>query len=134
MTETLEESRSVTVECVFAHPPEKVWRALTEGHLLEAWLMKNDFQPVVGHRFTFTADWGSVVGEVMTVEPYERLVYSWGAFGMGHVVTWTLTPTDAGTRVRVEQSGFRPDQTQAYMGAKYGWPRFLEALDRVLAG
>jgi hypothetical protein len=33
----------------------------------------------------------------------------------------------------MEQSGFRPDQTQYYQGAKGGWQQFFAALERVLA-
>lgn len=34
-------------------PPERVWRALTDPDELEAWLMENDVEPRVGHRFQF---------------------------------------------------------------------------------
>ena len=61
------------------------------------------------------------------------LSYTWGAYGLESVVTWTLTPTSTGTHLRMEQSGFRPDQQQAYGGAKAGWPRFLAGLEQVLA-
>ena len=94
--------------------------------------MKNDFQPVVGHRFNLRADWGTVDCQVMTVEPNKTLSYTWGAYGLGTVVTWTLTPTSAGTHLRMEQSGFRSDQPQYYEGAKGGWPRFFAALEQVL--
>ena len=63
------ETRSITVERDIAHPPEKIWRALTQPHLIEEWLMKSDFKPVVGHRFDFRADWGSVDCKVVAVEP-----------------------------------------------------------------
>ncbi len=53
--------------------------------------------------------------------------------GLESVVTWTLTPSGNGTHLRMEQSGFRPDQQQAYQGAKYGWPKFLDNLEQVLA-
>jgi uncharacterized protein YndB with AHSA1/START domain len=132
MTETFGDSRAVIVERTLPHPPEKIWRALTQGHLIEEWLMKNDFAPVVGHRFKLTADWGSVDCEVIAVEPNHTLSYSWGAWGLASLVTWTLTPSGAGTNLRMEQSGFRPDQTQAYQGAKAGWPNFFAALERVL--
>jgi uncharacterized protein YndB with AHSA1/START domain len=49
------------------------------------------------------------------------------------VVTFTLTPTRTGTLLRMEQSGFRPDQQQAYQGAKAGWHHFIAALEPVLA-
>jgi uncharacterized protein YndB with AHSA1/START domain len=132
MIEATPAKRSVVIERDLPHPPQKIWRALTEGHLIEEWLMKNDFEPVVGHRFTLRADWGTVVCQVMAVEPNETLSYTWGAYGLESVVTWTLTPTGAGTHLRMEQSGFPPDQQQAYQGAKAGWPRFIAALEQVM--
>ena len=133
MNETSSETLSVVVEREIPHPPEKIWRALTQPHLIEEWLMKTNFKPEVGHRFDFRADWGSVDCQVVTVEPNRTLSYTWGAHGLESVVTWTLSPTGAGTRLRMEQVGFRPDQKQAYAGAKFGWARFLENLEQVLA-
>jgi uncharacterized protein YndB with AHSA1/START domain len=133
MTEATTAIRSVIIERDLPHPPERIWRALTQDHLIEEWLMKNDFKPIVGHRFNLRADWGAVDCEVMAVEPNKTLSYTWGAYGLESVVTWTLTPTSTGTHLRMEQSGFRPDQQQAYHGAKAGWPRFLAALEQVLA-
>jgi uncharacterized protein YndB with AHSA1/START domain len=133
MTESTQAKRSVVIEREFSHPPEKIWRALTEGPLLEEWLMKNDFKPVVDHRFRFRADWGAVDGQVLAVEPNKTLSYTWEAFGLESVVTFTLTPTSTGTSVRMEQSGFRPDQEQAYQGAKAGWQQFFSALEQVVA-
>ena len=132
-TNTVTEARSVVVERELPFPPEKIWRALTQPHLIEEWLMKNDFTPVVGHRFDFRADWGSVACQVLAVEPNKTLSYRWGAYGLDSVVTWTLTPTSTGTHLRMEQSGFRPDQQQAYQGAKYGWQRFFTTLEQLLA-
>jgi uncharacterized protein YndB with AHSA1/START domain len=133
MTDTATETRSVVVERDFAYPPEKIWRALTQPHLIEEWLMKTDFKPAVDHRFSFRADWGSVDCQVLELEPNRSLSYTWAAYGLESVVTWTLTPTGAGTQLRMEQSGFRTDQQQAYQGAQYGWPRFLAALEEVVA-
>ena len=132
MNDTAGETLSVVVEREFAHPPEKIWRALTQPHLIEEWLMKSDFRPVVDHRFAFRGDWGAVDCQVLVVELLETLTYTWGAMGVETVVTWTLTPTRAGTLLRMEQSGFRPDQRQAFQGAKVGWRNFLESLDSVL--
>ncbi len=70
---------------------------------------------------------------MLEIEPHKTLSYTWDAFGLESVVTWTLTPTDTGTHLRMEQAGFRPDQQQAYQGAKAGWRQFLAALDQVLA-
>jgi uncharacterized protein YndB with AHSA1/START domain len=127
------QTRSVVIEREMAFPPDKIWRALTQGPLLEEWLMKNDFQPRVGHAFNFRGDWGAVDCQVLTIEPNKTLSYTWAAYGLESVVTWTLTPTGDGTRLRMEQSGFRPDQEQAYQGAKGGWQRFFAALEQVLA-
>ena len=134
MTDTSTETRAVVVEREIAHPPEKIWRALTQPHLIQEWLMTNDFKPVVGHRFNLRADWGAVDCEVQEVEPNKTLSYSWAAYGPESTVTWTLTPTSRGTHLRMEQTGFRPDQEQAYQGAKVGWPRFFAQLEQVLAG
>jgi uncharacterized protein YndB with AHSA1/START domain len=133
MNATSAETRSVVVEREMAYPPEKIWRALTQPQLIAEWLMKNDFEPVVGHHFDLRADWGAVQCRVVAVEPNKTLSYTWAAYGLESVVTWTLTPTSAGTRLRMEQSGFRQDQEQAYQGATYGWQRFVGALEQVLA-
>jgi uncharacterized protein YndB with AHSA1/START domain len=131
MTST--ETLAVVVEREVSFPPEKVWRALTQPQLIEEWLMKNDFKPVVDHRFTLRADWGAVDCQVLAVEPNKTLSYTWGGYGLETVVTWSLTPTSTGTLLRMEQTGFRPDQQQAYQGAKFGWPRFFANLEQVLA-
>jgi uncharacterized protein YndB with AHSA1/START domain len=132
-------TRTLVIEREMPHPPEKIWRALTEGSLMEEWLMKNDFQPVVGRRFSFRATpvggWSGIIDcEVLVVEPNVRLSYSWGTLGMGSVVAWTLTPTESGTHLRMEQSGFGPDQDANYKGASYGWKKFIGNLERVVEG
>ena len=137
MSET--ETRSVIVEREIPYPPEKIWRALTQPHLIEEWLMKNDFEPVVDRHFSLRMDpqpnWNGVIEcQVLAVEPNKTLSYAWGALGLESVVTFTLTPTPTGTHLRMEHAGFRPDQQQAYQGAKYGWQRFIGNLERVAAG
>lgn len=133
------ETKTVTVEREFSHPPEKLWRALTQPHLMEEWLMKNDFKPQVGHTFQLKGEWGGVLDcEVLDMEPNQSLSYTWNfsnedpAYSLESVVTFTLTPTKNGTRLRMEQSGFRPDQKQAFGGAHAGWKQFLENLEQVL--
>ncbi|CAN7159916.1 SRPBCC family protein [Brevundimonas sp. LjRoot202] len=140
MTDATTETRSVVVEREIPFPPEKLWRALTQPQLMEEWLMKNDFKPVVGHGFKLRGEWGGVLDcEVLAVEPNRTLSYTWDfahddpAYALKSVVTFTLTPSGAGTRLRVEQAGFRPDQKQAFGGAHAGWRQFLENLEQLLA-
>lgn len=127
------ETRTVIVEREVAFAPEKIWRALTQPHLIAEWLMNNDFKPAIDHRFTLRGDWGSVDCQVLTIEPNKTLSYTWDAMGLESVVTWTLTPTGKGTHLKMEQSGFGPDQAKAYQGAKYGWQQFLTKLEEVVA-
>lgn len=141
MTLAKSETQSVVVEREIAHPPEKLWRALTQPHLMEEWLMKNDFAASVGHRFNLRGEWGGVLDcEVLAIEPHRTLAYSWNfkhedpAFDLMSVVTFTLTPTSTGTHLRMEQAGFRPNQKQAFGGARLGWGKFLDKLDQLLAG
>jgi len=124
---------TVVVERDLSHPPEKVWRALTQPHLVAEWLMQNDFKPELGHRFNLRAEWGRLDCKVLAIEPHKVLSYTWDGLGLESVVTWTLTPTGRGTHLRMEQTGFRPEQKQAYQGATFGWPRLLDAMDQVLA-
>jgi uncharacterized protein YndB with AHSA1/START domain len=140
MSKPATETLSVVVERDIPYPPEKLWRALTQPHLLEEWLMQNDFKPAVGHRFNLRGEWGGVLDcEVLEVEPNRTLSYTWNfahenvAYNLQSVVTFTLTPTPTGTHLRMEQTGFRPDQKQAYGGAKAGWQLFFEKLEQVLA-
>ena len=100
MTDPETETRTVVVEREMPYPAEKIWRALTQPHLIEEWLMKNDFTPQVGHRFNLRGDWGGVLDcEVLEIEPKRTLSYTWNfahadaAYNLKSVVTFTLTPT-----------------------------------------
>jgi uncharacterized protein YndB with AHSA1/START domain len=138
MTDTAP-TRTVVIEREMPHPPERIWRALTENSLIQQWLMSNDFQPVVGHHFQFRStpvpNWNGIIdSQVLVVEPHARLAYSWGTLGMESVVTFTLTPTPEGTHLRMEHSGFPSEESASYKGAKYGWTNFLGNLERVVGG
>lgn len=139
MNATATERLSVVIERELPHPPERVWRALTQPHLIEEWLMKNDFAPAVGHRFNLRGDWGGVLDcEVLVVEPQKTLAYTWNfahddpAYNLESVVTLTLTATRTGTHLRMEQAGFRQEQKQAFHGARHGWNQFFANLEQVL--
>ena len=130
-------THTLVIEREMAHPPEKIWRALTEGQLIEEWLMKNDFEPVVGRKFQLRSqpvpNWNGVIDcEVLVVEPNSRLSYGWASMGLESVVVWTLTPTENGTHVRMEHSGFPSEESASYKGANYGWTSFIGNLERVV--
>jgi len=134
-------TKSIVVERVMPHAPEKIWRALTQSPLIAEWLMKNDFEPIVGHKFQFHATpvpgWKGVTNcEVLVVDAPRTLVYSWGDgaesdSALRTIVTWTLTPEASGTHVRMEQSGFRPVDEAGFKGMGSGWPRIVAGLERV---
>ena len=139
MSHSAEGVRTVVIERIFPHTPEKLWRALTESSLLAQWLLKTDFAPIVGRSFQFRSEpvpnWDGVIDcVVLIVDPGKKLSYTWSSLGLDSVVLWTLTPAEGGTHLRMEHSGFRPDQQAAYMGATYGWQRFIGNLERVAGG
>ncbi|MDB5045486.1 MAG: hypothetical protein JWQ08_1536 [Deinococcus sp.] len=139
MRDPVAAQRSIVVERYLPHPAEKIWRALTEGHLTAQWLMPGNFEAVVGHRFTLSSapvpHWNGVTeGEVLEVQPYDRLVYRWqtaGAApdGLRTTVTWTLSPQNQGVLLRMEHSGFRPQDEPNYQGLTFAWHRFLASLE-----
>ena len=131
------ESHDIVVEELLPHSPTVVWTLLTTSDLIARWLMPNDFEAVVGRRFSFRrapmGAWNGVVDcEVLEVEPERRLVYSWkGGFGtpreLDTVVTWTLTPIEAGTSLRMVHAGFRlPRNTVAHEAMSPGWGRVMQ--------
>jgi uncharacterized protein YndB with AHSA1/START domain len=138
------ETRTLVMERDFAHAPDKLWRAITQPHLIAEWLMPNDFVAEPGHRFTLQSQafpgWsGRIDCEVQEIEPGRQLSYSWNTGGgeeamprFESVVTLTIEPVGSGTRLRMEQTGFTNDNN--YNGANYGWAKFLGKLEEVAAG
>jgi len=126
------EIRSVVIEREMPFPAERIWRALTQPHLIAEWLLKSDFAPVVGREFRFTQEWGQIDCRVTEVEPERSLAYTWAAFGLESTVTWTLTPVGSGTRLRMEQVGFRRDQEEAFRGARAAWTGYFRRLEGVV--
>ena len=136
-------TRSLVFERFLPHPPQKVWRALTDGRLLADWLMAGDFQPLIGHRFQMRAEprpgWNGVTsGEVVALHPFDRLAYTWNTARDGEtntlqtIVTWTLETVEGGTLVRMEQSGFRAEEIHAHTGASQAWPGYFDQLEGLL--
>ena len=133
------QSESLSLEFDLHHPPEKVWRALTDPVLLAEWLL-----PVIDHKlergaaFTFKAPpqpgWdGTVSCRFVEIEAQRKLSWTWVVGDIDTVVTLTLSPTESGTRLSVVQSGFRSDQKKNLGGARYGWKMMGERLVDLLA-
>ena len=122
------QTQAIAFEFDLRHPPEKVWRALTEPALLAEWLLPAiDLKLEPGAAFIFKTQpypgWdGTVHCQFVEIEPLRKLSYTWVVANMiDTVVTFTLTPTPSGTRLSLVQSGFREDQKQNFGGARYGW-------------
>ncbi|MEM8838595.1 MAG: SRPBCC domain-containing protein [Pseudomonadota bacterium] len=115
---------------VLPFPAEILWEALTDSAQIEKWLMANDFKPVVGHTFQFRTDPapgfdGIVNCKVTKVEPPTLLQYSWAGGGIDTIVTYTLEPVDGGTKLTVEQVGFKLSNIIPRIILGAGWKRIL---------
>jgi uncharacterized protein YndB with AHSA1/START domain len=124
---TQSRSESLSLDFDLQHPPEKVWRALTDPVLLAEWLLPVvDLRLVPGAAFTFKTQaypgWdGTVQCRLIEIEPHRKLSYTWSVPFLDTVVTFTLMATSSGTRLSIVQSGFKPDQRREFGGARYGW-------------
>jgi uncharacterized protein YndB with AHSA1/START domain len=140
-------TNTIRREIVIPQSREQVWRALTDSATLAEWMFPNDFEPRIGHHFTFRVppnpkvgfDGLVVSGEVLECEPPSRLVFSWSAGGpvVDTRVSFRLEPDGGGTRLFFEHAGFDLSQTwadQAIKGAEAGWAKMLKQLTAVVAG
>ena len=144
---TTTQTRAIVIEDFLAHSPEMVWKALTTREYLDRWLMKNDFELTVGHKFTFQArpmgDWNGIVNcQVLEADPPRKLVYSWvggSANNAVHgsildsVLTFELTPADGGTRLKLTHDGFRSPRNDAgYEAMSGGWGGIVKRIEALL--
>jgi uncharacterized protein YndB with AHSA1/START domain len=139
-------AKSIRREVPIPQPREQVWRALTDSAALAEWMFPNDFEPRVGHRFTFRVPPNPKAGfdgivvrcEVLECEPPSRLLFSWSAGAVVDTrVSYRLEPDGDGTRLIFEHSGFdmaQPWTEQAFRGAGFGWGKMLQRLPGVVAG
>lgn len=129
----------------YSHKPQLVWDYITKPELIEQWLMKNDFKPVVGHEFNFTTQPmpnygfnGIVYCKVLEVVPFKKLVYSWkggpgngGPYTLDSVVTWTLIETEKGTELHLEHSGFAEDNIHGFSMMDMGWGKGMVKINEL---
>ncbi|TYB53224.1 SRPBCC domain-containing protein [Nonomuraea sp. PA05] len=138
---TAEDLRAIRLDQFIAHPPAKVWRALTEPDLVARWLMPGDFKAEVGHRFTFTTQPKKQVGfdgivycEVLRIEPEKLLRISWSDGKVDWTVTWRLEPEGRGTRLFLDHEGFDPGDELQQLSRRImggGWPRMFGAIEKI---
>jgi uncharacterized protein YndB with AHSA1/START domain len=141
VTDKTDASQTDTISFDFdlKHPPEKVWRALTEPALLAEWLLPVfEFDLAPGTAFMFKTQpypgWdGTVSCRMVEIEAQRKLKYTWEVPFLQTVVTFTLTPTDTGTRLSLVQSGFKSEQKREFGGARYGWNMMGGKLVELLA-
>jgi len=138
-------TRSIQKEVLFPQPREQVWNAIADSATLAEWMFPNDFEPRIGHHFTFQVppnpkanfDGLTVRCEILECAPPDRLAFSWSAGELDDTrVTFRLEPDGDGTRLLFEHSGFNlslPFGEQAYRGAEYGWARMLKQLSTLAA-
>jgi uncharacterized protein YndB with AHSA1/START domain len=140
-------TNAIQKEILIPQSREQVWRAITDPDMLAEWMFPNDFEPRIGHQFTFHVPGNPKVNfdglivrcEVLVCEPPSRLVFSWSAGGAveNTQVSFQLESDAEGTRILFEHSGFdiaMPFGEQAVKGAEYGWAKMFKQLGVVVEG
>jgi len=129
-------SLALSLDFQYTTTIDKLWTAITDSNKLAKWVLENDFKPVVGHTFQFRAEpnewWDGVIdGEVLIVDPPNRLSYTWAVGEEKHTVIWTLQDLgDGKVNLHLDQTGF--SNAQGLEGARYGWSQWCGELDKVL--
>jgi len=137
-------SKTIKHTLFYSHAPEIVWEYLTKAELIEQWLMKSDFLPVVGHEFKFHTrqlpqfDFdGNVYCKVLEVVPQKKLIYSWkggprpGDINMDSIVKWILIPKDNGTELQLEHSGLI-EHAGIFQAMNEGWLKNIKKIDELI--
>lgn len=138
-TTDLSQADALSFDIELMHPPEKVWKALTDPDLLAEWLLPTlGYSLSPGVEFQFKAEpkpgWDGIVScRIVEIETPTKLKYAWDVGDLNTFVTFTLTPRNTGCLLSIKQSGFKPDQKQNLAGARYGWRMMSEKLIHVLA-
>jgi uncharacterized protein YndB with AHSA1/START domain len=138
-------SKEIKHSIFYQHPPQDVWEYLTKPQLIELWLMKNDFQPIVGRHFQFRTnpipqlDFNGIINcKVLEVIPFKRLSYTWaggdndGNITLDSVVEWILTPKDNGTELQLVHSGFKEVNIAMFTAMDNGWYKNIHKITDLL--
>ena len=129
----------------YQHPPQVVWDYLTKPELLQQWLMKNDFAPILGRDFTFNTNPipamdfdGIAYCKVVEIVPFKKLSYTWkggpgeGKITLDSLVVWTLTATENGTELLLEHTGFKEANFNIFNGMNGGWLKNIQKIDKLI--
>ena len=131
----------------FQHPQETIWEFLTNNELLAQWLMKNDFKPIRGHKFMFTAGPhpslefdGNIYCEVLEILPLKKLSYSWkygprkGETALDSIVTWSLSPKNGGTELVLEHALLKgTENPMHYEAMNTGWQTNVQKIKNLIS-
>ena len=103
--------RDIKLEAFYPYPPERVWRAVTDSSAMAKWLMPNDFEPTIGHKFQFRTKPapgfdGIVHCEVLELEEPRLLRISWRGGPIDTVLKLSLEVAANGTKLYLEHTGF----------------------------
>lgn len=119
-------------------PPEEVFRHLTDPAAMVRWMGQHaTLEPIPGGAFQIDINGVPVRGRYLEVDPPRRVLVSWGVADSADMppgateVEFTLTPTPAGTRLRLVHRGLSAGQEEIHAA---GWRHFLPRLASAAAG
>jgi uncharacterized protein YndB with AHSA1/START domain len=123
-----------------------VWEYLTKAELIEQWLMKNNFELILGHDFQFTTrpmpslDFdGLIYCKVLEIEPLKKLTYSWkcgpgnGKITLDSIVEWTLQAKENGTELLLENTGFKEANFMMFTAMNEGWLKNMKKINELIS-
>lgn len=118
-------------------PIQKVWKAIATSEGLAVWFMPNDFQPVIGHEFTFISqpkgEWDGIVHcKVMELDPPNRLGFTWCGNNMEQYVSFELKELEGKTQFKLVHAGWSEEHTIIRDTMYDGWGYILEGLHKKL--
>ncbi len=111
-----------------AHPPEKVWRALTDAEHLRAWFPQEIIgEWKVGSRLVFKSEYGDFDGEVLAFVPQSLMEFRWGT----DIIRLEVAPDGTGSLLTLLDTF---DEVGKGARDAAGWHECLDNLEVALAG